>query len=146
MTSDSPRLTRTPPLLALRAAASPASLPVIRAEVDRVARDLLDRDRRLDVSIAVSEAATNAILHAYPGVASSGQVRIAVWRDDRLLVVEVADDGSGFTPGDRSVRTGLRLGLPLMSTLADGMRCTSDAHGTRVTMCFHRRAAPGLTG
>lgn len=145
MTPDSARLTRTPPLLALRTEASPASLPVIRAEVDRVARDLLNPDRRLDVSIAVSEAATNAVLHAYPGVAPPGEVRVAVWRDDRRLVVEIADDGRGFTPGDRSVRSGLRLGLPLMSTLADEMRCVSGGHGTRVTMCFCRRAAPGLT-
>lgn len=143
MQSDAPRLTRTPPILALRTAASPGSLPVIRREVDHVARGLLGADRRLDVAIAVSEAATNAILHAYPA-ASGNEVRVTAWRDDRRLVVQVADDGCGFTPGDPSPRSGLRLGLPLMSTLADGMRCRSDANGTCVTMCFCGAADPGL--
>jgi stage II sporulation protein AB (anti-sigma F factor) len=46
----------------------------------------------------VSEAVTNAIVHAYPDGAP-GQVRLEAWLDDELLTVVVADDGVGMSSG-----------------------------------------------
>ena len=55
---------------------------------------------------------------------------------DTLLVV-VRDYGRGFAPGSTSRRGGLRLGLKLISDLADHTSVSSrPGRGTRVAMRF----------
>jgi anti-sigma regulatory factor (Ser/Thr protein kinase) len=89
---------------------------------------------RMDVSIAASEAATNAIEHAYPdGV--EGVVEVAAdGTTDGRLELRVRDRGRWRAipaPGDRG------RGLPLMRAVMDEVRLDTGAEGTTVTM--HRR-------
>jgi anti-sigma regulatory factor (Ser/Thr protein kinase) len=88
-----------------------------------------------DIGLAVSEAATNAVLHAYRRDAPPGPLLLSArLMDDRLHVV-VRDHGQGMTP--RPDSPGLGLGLPLMTRLADAVEITTHPDGgTEVRMTF----------
>lgn len=96
--------------------AAPARARRLVREVDDCC---LPPSRMNDVLVAVSEAVTNAVLHAYPE-AAEGPVRIKAWSQDNALAVLVLDEGRGFDPDEvvRGARTGLGLGLDLMRRLA----------------------------
>src|SRR4051812_27188796 len=83
-----------------------------------------------DVKLAVSEAVTNAVVHAFrdrpPGTIS---VKAQVERD-RLLVV-VADDGTGMRPNPDSA--GLGLGISLITSLSGDARFDSSPAGLIVS-------------
>jgi len=77
------------------------------------------------VQLAVSEALTNAVVHAYDD--DPGQIDVAAWLAAGELWVLVADDGHGLRPpGDRP---GLRLGLGLISQLSDGFALVNRSCG-----------------
>jgi anti-sigma regulatory factor (Ser/Thr protein kinase) len=108
-----------------------------RPESAATARRALERyvaGRELDlvaVCTAVSEAVTNAALHAYPD--GEGEIDISArFARDRLVVL-VADHGTGIRPDTR--HAGLGLGLPLIGRLAHEVRVESD-RGTRIEMRF----------
>lgn len=86
------------------------------------------------VRLAVSEAATNAVLHAFaPG--APGEVRLDVDLDDGTLVVVVEDDGWGMRP--RADSPGAGLGLPVISKLATRVDIGGrDGGGTAIRMHF----------
>jgi len=101
--------------LSYRALAS--QIPAIRRAVYEVARDLgADDEVLLQISLAVSEAATNAVRHAYRDrpPAEAGDVRVVVREGyGDALVVHVHDRGMGLAP--RHDSPGLGLGLCLMA-------------------------------
>lgn len=102
--------------LDVRYPARASQVPAIRRDVGAVARDFgADRDVLLQINLAVSEAATNAIQHAYRdrAAADAGDVRVVVRAADDLLAVHIHDDGIGLTP--RADSPGLGLGLCLMA-------------------------------
>ena len=82
------------------------------------------------IALAVSEAATNAVLHAYVGIAR-GQITVTAERlePDDLLVL-VADDGRGMTP--RPDSPGMGLGLPLIAQVAKSVQVSHGARGGTV--------------
>jgi anti-sigma regulatory factor (Ser/Thr protein kinase) len=94
-----------------------------------------------DVEVALTEACTNAILHAEsPDVT----IRVSAILDDTGLTVQVTDLGRGFTAGERSPNTGLGLGLVLIERLSDRCRIrTGRRFGTRVRMHFRLPVAGG---
>jgi serine/threonine-protein kinase RsbW len=53
----------------------------------------LDPETLADLKLAVTEACTNAVRHAYE---DEGQVRLTFAVDERLVHVEVVDEGAGF--------------------------------------------------
>jgi anti-sigma regulatory factor (Ser/Thr protein kinase) len=107
--------------------AVPASVPVLRSDVAAYARAVGVREPLLSsVKLAVSEAVTNAVLHAYVG-RRPGAVRVAAWIDDGSLLVEVADDGDGMMP--RLDSPGLGVGLPFIADTADSLDISSSPHG-----------------
>ena len=87
------------------------------------------------IALAVTEAATNSVLHGYVG-APPGHIAVtAELIDDRRLRVLVADDGRGMTP--RPDGPGLGLGLPLITQLAHKVQIGRSADGgTEVRMEF----------
>jgi serine/threonine-protein kinase RsbW len=89
-----------------------------------------------DVRLAVSEAVSNSVTHAYRGRAP-GTVTIVCRREPELLTVTVADDGGGMRPNVES--PGLGLGIPLITKLASEVRFDSSERGTTVSMSFRRR-------
>jgi anti-sigma regulatory factor (Ser/Thr protein kinase) len=93
--------------------------------------------------LAVSEAVTNAVMHAYVGAPQPGAVSLdATFAGDSLLV-EVADEGSGMMP--RLDSPGLGVGLPLIADTTDALDidCT-PLGGTVLRMSFRlTRCAAG---
>ena len=77
-------------------------LPAVPASVQRVRALAAGRVSGLgDVDLAVTEAATNVVVHAYRDRAAGdapGVLRLAVRLEDGFLHVSVADDGVGLSP------------------------------------------------
>ena len=91
------------------------------------------------IALAVSEAITNVVVHAYRD-AEVGDVRIvACDKPDRLVVV-VRDYGAGMLP--RADSPGLGLGLPLISTMADDLQIeAAEGSGCLLRMHFLKQPA-----
>ena len=86
-----------------------------------------------DVKLAVSEAVSNSVTHAFRGRdAGTISVQARVERD-RLIVV-IADDGTGMRPNVDS--PGLGFGLSLITQMAGDVRFDSSADGLTVSMSF----------
>jgi serine/threonine-protein kinase RsbW/stage II sporulation protein AB (anti-sigma F factor) len=92
-----------------------------------------------DVRLAVSEAATNAVLHAYRESDGDLDVRAHIVGPD--LVVVVTDTGAGLAP--RADSPGLGLGMPLIASVTSTFNVVSRRRGTEVHMAF---ALPGAGG
>src|SRR3982751_635965 len=75
----------------------------------------LDPQTLSDLKLAVTEACTNVVVHAYPDGAGTMEIAAAI-RDGRLAIA-VRDEGRGMLP--RPDSPGLGLGLPLIATLAE---------------------------
>lgn len=98
----------------------------------------LDPQTLSDLRLAVTEACTNVVVHAYPD--GEGTMEIAAEFDDGTLHVFVRDDGHGIMP--RSDSPGLGLGLPLIATLAETLELGKTADDrTEVAMTFRIAAA-----
>jgi signal transduction histidine kinase len=77
----------------------------------------LDPDRETVLFRAVQEALANVVKHAH-----AAKVAIRAWRDGGMVVVEVADDGSGFDPLEALAWTSAagHLGLRFMTERVEG--------------------------
>ena len=96
-----------------------------------------------EVRTAVSEAVTNAIVHAY-GESGTGEIVIRAALVDQRLTIEVEDHGCGiedielamrpfFTTQPEKERTG--MGFSLMQSFMDGVHVRSKAgEGTVIAM------------
>jgi anti-sigma regulatory factor (Ser/Thr protein kinase) len=95
--------------------------------------------RREDIALAISEAASNAVMHAYVGREEPGEVRVDAWIEDGALQVTVCDDGVGMAP--RMDSPGLGLGLALMGRVTERLRleASSPPPGVCVRMTFALR-------
>jgi serine/threonine-protein kinase RsbW len=89
-----------------------------------------------DLKLAVTEAASNSVRHAYSN--GEGVVDIVYELQDDRLVVEVADNGQGFihrSPGDgrRDLDEG-GLGIAIIQALADEFEVGArpDGAGSRL--------------
>ena len=89
------------------------------------------------IAIAVSEALTNVVVHAYRDT-GHGSMRISATMLADVLLVVVSDDGQGMTP--RSDSPGMGMGLLLIDQLAGAVVVNSDRGGTRLEMRFARGA------
>jgi anti-sigma regulatory factor (Ser/Thr protein kinase) len=102
------------------------SVPRIRTALTDYASDAGVRGDRLEaIRLAVSEAVTNCVLHAYSGTKGTIQVNGARVGDEFWLVI--ADDGAGLRP--RGPHSGLGLGLALIAQLADDFQILSRSTG-----------------
>ena len=115
--------------------AVPASVPALRGAIaDYASAEGVGDPLLSSIKLAVSEAVTNAVLHAYVG-GEPGPVRLTAWLDDGCLVVEVSDDGSGMMP--RLDSPGLGVGLPFIADTADSLDISSSSRGgTHLRMTF----------
>jgi serine/threonine-protein kinase RsbW len=89
-----------------------------------------------DMKMAVTEACTNVVVHAYD--AEDGILEVEMRAGDEGLTIVVRDHGSGIQP--RPARTepaALGLGLPLIAALSDAFELRgSTGTGTEVRMTF----------
>jgi serine/threonine-protein kinase RsbW len=87
-----------------------------------------------DIRLAVTEACTNVVVHAYPD-GSEGPLEVLASLLDEQLTVLVRDEGHGITP--RPDSPGLGLGLPLIASLAESVQLGRDEdERTEVRMTF----------
>lgn len=110
------------------------TVPVARAAVCDLAADAGISEQRLQsLQLAVSEAVTNVVRHAYPD--RRGTVWLTAALDTDELCVLVADSGCGHrTPSDDA---GLGLGLALIAHECDQMSVSErPCGGTELRMCF----------
>jgi len=113
-----------------------------RRQVVRLAREAGASPGALaDIELAVSEAATNAILHAYASTETRGEAfTISTASNGSLFSVWVTDEGQGGTPKVPS--PGLGLGLKLMARLCERLLIGVLKDGrTQIEMRFDLRVA-----
>jgi serine/threonine-protein kinase RsbW len=86
-----------------------------------------------DLKLALTEACSNSVRHAYGD--DGGQVSISFELHNDRLIVEVADDGTGFEPvtpgrngGDSELSEG-GLGIAIIRSIADEVEIGGGAHG-----------------
>ncbi|MGB4338854.1 MAG: anti-sigma F factor [Bacillota bacterium] len=102
-------------------------------------------DRLDDVKLAVSEAVSNCIVHAYPN--GPGPIVMEMKLNKDQFEVTVIDEGVGIadvsrarTPGCTSDPTRMGMGFTLMEALSDHLDVVSqEGEGTQVTMRFSAR-------
>ncbi len=100
----------------------------------------LDAQTLADIRLAVTEACTNVVVHAYPGGTEGPMEVLATLLGDELTVV-VRDEGRGIGP--RPDSPGLGLGLPLIASLTESVRLgRDDEERTEVRMTFSLTNAP----
>jgi anti-sigma regulatory factor (Ser/Thr protein kinase) len=123
--------------------ARPENVAVIRhvlgafAEALRLPPELVE-----DMRLAVTEACTNVVRHAYRD-GESGPIDVVIRPNGDRLELVVADDGQGIGPS-RDV-AGPGLGLPLIAALADSVELQQGPRrGSRVTMSFRCRPRLGV--
>jgi hypothetical protein len=89
------------------------------------------------IALAVSEACTNVVRHAYPH-GDPGTITLIAFVSGGFVRITVKDDGVGV---DRpSNDPGLGLGLELMERLAPALLVRSGKRGTTVDMAFPTEA------
>jgi anti-sigma regulatory factor (Ser/Thr protein kinase) len=90
-----------------------------------------------DMKMAVTEACTNVVVHAYDSEAQ-GLLEVEMLAGEDGLTIVVRDHGEGIQP--KPARTGapaLGLGLPLIAALSDAFELRGSAgRGTEVRMTF----------
>jgi anti-sigma regulatory factor (Ser/Thr protein kinase) len=102
----------------VREVAEPSAVSLARGVLTRfAARSGAPETVCSAVAIAVTEACTNVVSHAYVGRDAPGGLEVRACVADTVLVVEVADEGRGMVP--RVDSPGLGLGLPLIAQTAD---------------------------
>jgi anti-sigma regulatory factor (Ser/Thr protein kinase) len=117
--------------------ARPENVSVIRHVLGAFAEALRLPDELVeDLRLAVTEACTNVVRHAYPPDLP-GPVEISIVPSEEQLSVVVADHGRGI--GSSSDTTGPGLGLPLIAAIADEVELLPvPGGGSRVAMTFAR--------
>jgi serine/threonine-protein kinase RsbW len=112
---------------------TPLGVRMIRHEMAGIADKCgMDAEGVADVRLAVTEAATNAVMHAYAD--AEGELRVTATMGDGQLAIVVADTGPGLVERDDS--PGLGLGLAIMANLSERLRVVSHPGGTEVHMAF----------
>ena len=104
------------------------NLAIIRDVVAKVASRVgFDTDEASKIELAVDEACTNVIKHAYTNN-SNQMIEVSIKVDQKKLIITVADKGKGFDPDkiklpdlNESIKEGRKggLGLCLIKTLMD---------------------------
>jgi serine/threonine-protein kinase RsbW len=120
-------------------------LPALAGSVARIRRELIETlarhdlaaDRGADIAAVVSEAATNAVLHAYRDPIPGPLYAAAALGGDSLTVW-ISDFGRGMLP--RGDSPGLGFGVTLMTRLCDQLQISTHANGvgTCVAAVFAR--------
>lgn len=122
---------------------------VVRLAVSGIASRLnFSVDDIEDIKIAISEACTNAVQHAYED-RETGDIKITCTISDDMLNIEVSDIGNGFDTNilgskEQKENSQKKLGLGLGLTFIKNLMDTSDIEskkgvGTTVTMSKKRQ-------
>jgi serine/threonine-protein kinase RsbW len=127
----------------LSLAARPENVAVVRHMLGAFA-DALELAPELveDMRLAVTEACTNVVRHAYHG-GEQGLIEVLIRPDGDRLELVVSDRGQGLGP--TAEITGPGLGLPLIAALADSVELQElPLRGSRIAMSFRCRPRLGI--
>ncbi len=126
-----------PPEVVLNMPARAEGVGVVRQALAGMA-DALAFDAAVlsDMKMAVTEACTNVVVHAYDEEA--GQLEVQMLAGEEHLTIVVRDHGAGIQPKPaRTEPPALGLGLPLIAALSDAFELRGTAGmGTEVRMTF----------
>lgn len=124
------------PDLKLELEARPENVAVARQALAALAEAMQLEERRVsDIKLAVSEACSNVVLHAYPNGRGGGDMLVLASATDEALTVAVYDQGRGIAP--RPDSPGLGLGLLLIANVSDRLEVGTTAdERTEVRMTF----------
>ena len=117
--------------------AVPAAVPTLRgAMAEFLGSAGVGEPLLTSAKLAVSEAVTNAVMHAYVDAPHPGAVSVDATLEGDSLLVEVSDDGSGMMP--RLDSPGLGVGLPLIAGTTDELDIGNTPRGgTVLRMSFY---------
>jgi serine/threonine-protein kinase RsbW len=123
--------------------ARPENVAVIRHVMGAFAEALqLPPDLIEDMRLAVTEACTNVVRHAYHG-GDPGPIEVTIRPNGDKLELIVSDQGAGIGPSPDLAGPG--LGLPLIAALADHVEIEhAPSHGSRLAMSFRCRPHLGV--
>jgi serine/threonine-protein kinase RsbW len=123
--------------------ARPENVAVIRHVLGAFAEALqLPANLVEDMRLAVTEAATNVVRHAYHD-GEAGPIDVVVRPNGDRLDLIVADRGHGIGPSPDVAGPG--LGLPLIAALADSVEIQHGrTRGSRLAMSFDCRPRVGM--
>lgn len=118
-----------------RRPATPESVSALRTAVAEFLAEAGSADHLVQtVKLAVSEALTNVVLHAYPDGAP-GPMWVSAVVGDGVIEVTISDEGRGMVP--RADSPGAGLGLPIIAQLAAAVEISHGAEdGTHLRMSF----------
>jgi serine/threonine-protein kinase RsbW len=124
--------------------ASPENVAVIRHVLGAFAEALqLPADLVEDMRLAVTEACTNVVRHAYAD--GEGTIEVAVRPGPDAVRISIEDHGRGTGPSPDT--NGPGLGLPLIAALTDAVEIERAPNvGSRVSMSFSRSRAATAAG
>ena len=131
----------TMPDIELALPARAANIAVVRHAFGAIGEAFaVDEETLSNIRLAVTEACTNVVVHAYPDDREGPLEVLATLRDEKLEVV-VRDEGPGIAP--RADSPGLGLGLPLIASLTESVQLGRDREQrTEVRMTFPLSGAP----
>jgi anti-sigma regulatory factor (Ser/Thr protein kinase) len=116
-----------------RVPGTPLGVRMLRREMAGVAKDCgMDAEGIADVRLAVTEAATNAVIHAY--AEAEGDLRVTAAMHDGELAIVIGDTGPGLV--ERRDSPGLGVGLSVIASVAERLKIVSHAGGTEIHMAF----------
>jgi serine/threonine-protein kinase RsbW len=116
--------------------ALPANVALVRQALAGLTEELgVDPARAADMKIALTEACTNVVVHAYGDDPGPLEVTMAV--EHGRLVLGVRDRGGGLHPlPGREEGAPLGFGLALIASLSDEVGLVGGRHGTEVRIAF----------
>lgn len=127
----------------LRMDARPENLVLARLALGGVAARASFREEVVaDLKLAVTEACTNAIEHAYAGDPADNEIVVRFALDHEVFSVEVQDWGVGFDADvervpEEELRDHAGVGLMLIRSLTDQLTIESGSSGS--TISFAKR-------
>jgi serine/threonine-protein kinase RsbW len=136
---DSGVIAATPSPVRLSLPARARNIAVVRRALEAIAEELaLPRRMVEDMRLAVTEACTNVVRHAYAGAEAddASALRVELLPNAQGMLVIVEDRGRGLGPSPDSGGPG--LGLPLIAALASQLEVSRSAghRGSRIAMSF----------
>jgi len=118
----------------IASAAAAPGVPLVRLALRGLLSGLaVPDDLAADIALAVTEACTNAVVHAYRD--GQGTISVTATHVDGSLTVTVRDHGCGMSA--RVDTPGLGVGLPVIAAIANSVEIgTPDGGGTEMCMRF----------
>jgi anti-sigma regulatory factor (Ser/Thr protein kinase) len=116
-----------------RVPGTPLGVSMLRREMAGIAEDCgMNAEGIADVRLAVTEAATNAVIHAYAD--AEGELKVTAAIQDGELAIVIGDTGPGLV--ERRDSPGLGLGLSIIASVAERLKIVNRSSGTEIHMAF----------